>query len=458
MSFQRKLLVVALASVLPMMSAHAQSSADLKKEIEALKAQLQVLTQKVEAMGAQTDNAALVQQVNRIEQKQDLAADDQEKSGFKGVKINGTIEAAFKFDDVAQSHNFSASSGYTDSDAGVGMIQITKESQDGEGVDWTLRLLPGSTLYPVHEASISIPLNKENRIIGGLIPDFQGYEYAFPNANPTLGNQLISHNALYDLAGASAYAGIGMSHTFSNGTYALKWLVGNIDASTWDPYTDSTGAAVVATNAAAASNNVKSVGLAFRGDWYIDEYSYIGFSGLMASVNRNFAIFAVDGGYTHGDWQFNGQLSTGTQNKAAANGDDAAWTGISGLVSYKVLPRLQLLARADFIENRKNGGGTYVVPGSSGSGTDVTVSPVVGGGYGLGPELDPSGNIVDLNVGANLTRVTFGTNYQINANTQWKTEYRIDQSTGYNFLNYDGVTSNYKNAKTGIATSLVLSF
>ncbi|MEI6569632.1 MAG: hypothetical protein WCR20_23345, partial [Verrucomicrobiota bacterium] len=111
MSFQRKLLVVALASVLPMMSAHAQSSADLKKEIEALKAQLQVLTQKVEAMGAQTDNAALVQQVNRIEQKQDLAADDQEKSGFKGVKINGVIEAALSFDDLGKSYNFSSSGG-----------------------------------------------------------------------------------------------------------------------------------------------------------------------------------------------------------------------------------------------------------------------------------------------------------------------------------------------------------
>ena len=150
MSFQRKMLVVALACAMPWMSAQAQSAADLKKEIESLKAQLQMLTQKVEAMSAQTDNTALVQQVNRIEQKQELAADDQEKSGFKGLKINGTIEAAFKFDDVAQSHNFSASSGYTDSDAGVGMIQITKESQDGEGVDWTLRLLPGSTLYPVH--------------------------------------------------------------------------------------------------------------------------------------------------------------------------------------------------------------------------------------------------------------------------------------------------------------------
>ena len=71
MSFQRKLIVVALACAMPWVSAQAQSVSDLKMEIETLKAQLQMLTQKVEAMGTQTDNAALVQQVNRIEQKQE---------------------------------------------------------------------------------------------------------------------------------------------------------------------------------------------------------------------------------------------------------------------------------------------------------------------------------------------------------------------------------------------------
>ena len=449
MGFQRKLIVVALACAMPWVSAQAQSAADLKKEIETLKAQLQMLTQKIEAMSGQTDNAALVQQVNRIEQKQELAADDQEKSGFKGLKINGTIEAALNYDDIGRSHNFSSSAG-SGYGAESAMIQFTKESQDGEGIDWTLRLLPGSTAYPVHEASISIPLDKENRIIGGLIPDYQGYEFVFANANPTLGNQLISHNALYDLVGPTSYAGIGMSHTFGGGAYALKWIVGNIDPS-YDPHTDSAGAAVVATTAGASSNNTRSVGFAARGDWFINEFSYVGLAVAHGSVNRNFDVYAVDGGYTHGDWAFNGQISTGMQRNAAANGDDAGWTGVSALVGYKVLPRLQLLARADFIDNRKNGGGTYAYNGGSSS-------------YGLGAEnQDSTGMLQDLDpttglvtTGANLTRLTVGTNYQINANTQWKTEYRVDQSTGYNFLDSDGVT--YKKNKTGIATSLVLSF
>ena len=58
--------------------------------------------------------------------------------------------------------------------------------------------------------------------------------------------------------------------------------------------------------------------------------------------------------------------------------------------------------------------------------------------------------------GANLMRLTFGTNYQVNSTTQWKTEFRLDQSSGYNFLNTDGVT--YSRDKQSLATSLVLSF
>jgi hypothetical protein len=435
MSFQRKLIVVALASALPWASAQAQSAADLQKEISALRAQLQSLQQKVEALNASPEpSAAIAQQVNRLELRADQAGDDAEKSGFKGLKFSGTIEAAFKYDDLKREHAFGSSAGNSDE---FGMLQFTKESQDGEGVDWTLRLAPGATA-PVHEASISVPLSKENRIIGGLIPDWQGYEFYFANANATLGNQLISHNALFDLTGATVYAGLGMSHSLDNGKYLVKWLVGNMDAKT----SDTTPTLTTATSSSANASNTRSVGLAYRGDWFINEYSYIGFSGLHGSVNRNFSVMAFDGGYTRGDWAFNGQLSFGSQRNAASNGDDAAWTGISAMAGYKMTPRLQLLARADMIENRKNGGGTYAYNAGS---TDI----------GLGVELDETGAPIDPNVGANLTRLSLGTNYQINANTQWKLEYRLDQSTGYNFTDADSVVTK---SKKFIGTSVVLSF
>jgi len=459
MNLKKKLWIVALAGVLPWAGAHAQSAAELQKEIQALKAQLQTLQQKVEAISAQPDVTPLSQQVNRLEQRLDLGEDDNEKSGFKGMKINGVIEATYKRNNIDASHEFGAGAGYGAGE--FGMIQITKESQDGEGVDWTLRLMPGGDPW-VQEASLSIPLNKSTRIIAGLIPDFQGYEYIFPNANPTLGNQLITHNALYDLAGATAYTGIGMAHTLGGGKYAFKWVVGNADTSSDSSDITSDNSSRIARPFydfenlkndvqyfTATENNVKTVIFAYRGDWYIDETRYIGFSGLHGFGNRNFNIMAVDGGITRGDWQINGQLTMGKMDKAAANGERALWSGVSGLIGYKLTPRFQLLARADYLLNSANGGGTYLYASMDGT-------------TGLGPERDADGNFsydptTGLGTkGADLIRYTMGTNFQINSSTQWKTEYRSDQSTGYNFTSSDGGTM--RKDKQSVATSLVLSF
>lgn len=454
MGFKTKLLVVAMASAMPLASVHAQTQAELQKEIAALRAQLQALQQKVEAIAAKPEapaaNTAVAQQVNRLEQRLDLADDAAEATGFKGMKINATVEAGYGFDSQAKNNTFYAGSGSTTDDrayAGHGMVQFTKETQ-GEGVDWTLRLLPGADATSiVHEASISLPLSEEARLIGGVMPDFQGYEFAFANANSTLGNQLISHNALYDLAGATQYTGLGTSHSFDGGTYTAKWIVGNVDAST-DTSADTSKSYFNGTKD-------RSVALAYRGDWFINEFAYIGLSGLHGSVNRNFRVMALDGGYTRGDWQFNGQLTSGWMRNAASNGGDAEWTGLSGLVGFKVTPRLQLIGRADYLENSKNGGGTYVfAQPTAPDGTtavDTSSNP-----SGLGPMRNSDGVTTDdANAGANLTRLTLGTNYQINANAQWKTEYRVDTSTGYNFLDQNGVATRQR---TRIGTAFVLSF
>jgi hypothetical protein len=308
-------------------------------------------------------------------------------------------------------------------------------------------------------------LDEENRVIGGFMPDFQGYEFAFPNATAGLGNQFITHNALYDLAGATAYTGLGMSHSLAGGNVALKWIVGNVD--TLADSTDTTfsaqsydvtaGVKNDASTLSAATSKAKTVALAYRADWTVNDTTYIGLSGLHGSMNRSSNIMALDGGYTRGDWQINGQLTAGQMDRAAANGLEARWTGVSAFMSYKIVPRLQLLARADFIENGVNGGGTYYDNGGASGGERVN---------GLGPEgLDAAGNFAYDEVtglakqGASLYRFSLGTNYQVNANTQWKTEYRLDQSTGYNFqvLNADG-TYRYQKDKTTLSTAMVLSF
>lgn len=459
MEFKSKLLIVALASALPWMSANAQTQADLQKEIAALRAQLQALQQKVEAINAKPDasaaNTAVAQQVNRLEQRLDLADDAAETTGFKGLKINAAVETGFGFDSQVKNNTFYAGSGSTTDDrayAGHGMVQFTKETQ-GEGVDWTLRLLPGADATSiVHEASISLPLTEEARLIGGVMPDFQGYEFAFANANSTLGNQLISHNALYDLAGASQYTGLGTSHSFDGGTYTAKWIIGNVD-----PINDTSSDFNTGQSYYNGTTD-RSVALAYRGDWFINEFAYIGLSGLHGSVNRNFRVMAIDGGYTRGDWQFNGQLTSGWMRNAASNGGDAEWTGVSGLVGFKVTPRLQLIARADYLENSKNGGGTYVSAQPTAPDLSATTwnSALDSAANGLGPVRNSDGlSTDDANVGANLTRLTFGTNYQINANAQWKTEYRLDTSTGYNFIDQNGVATRQRSR---IGTAFVLSF
>jgi hypothetical protein len=182
------------------------------------------------------------------------------------------------------------------------------------------------------------------------------------------------------------------------------------------------------------------------------------YSGLIGNGNRNFSMHEIDGSFIRGDWLFNGQLGFGSQEHAAANFEadgatlkQAKWWTVSGLVGYKATPRLQLLARADYINNEANGGGIYAWNGDSAFAQN----------YGLGTARNGDGTmVVDSNgeaVGANLTRLTLGTNYQINSNTQWKTEYRIDSSSGSNFTN-DANPASLSSKKTSVGTSIVVSF
>ena len=177
MSLQRKLLVIALASVMPLASAQAQSAADLQRDIAAVKAQLQALQQKVEALTAATPATApaIAQQVTRIEQKQDLADDALVESGLKGLKFKGVAEAAFTYDSSSGANTFSARDG---SGVGNAMLELTKETEEGEGVNWTLRLTPGGSTL-VQEATVSVGVGPGMRLFGGVIPDYQGYEALF---------------------------------------------------------------------------------------------------------------------------------------------------------------------------------------------------------------------------------------------------------------------------------------
>ena len=412
------LLAIALASAFPFSGAVAQTNADMQREIDQLKAQLRVLMEKVEAMSQK--GGVDPQEFNRLVQKVDLAEETSITSGLQGIKFKGVIEARYIRDKnndqtlVLAPQGFGANNGY----AGTGMFEISKETDQGKGIKWMLRLTPGGANVQgdplVHEASVSVPIGDgKSRLIAGLVPDWQGYEYSFGHQNP-----LVTHNLLFNYGAAVNYAGVGMSYEL--GKWTAKWMFANIDA---------------------PGRTKRAPGFVWNAYYGLSEFTYFNFSGAHSRETRKFDIMEVDGGYTRGDLSLSGQMSYGRESATlfggATNGLDARWWGLSGFAGYKVTPRLQALVRADFINDRKNGGGVYFNDGS------------------FGAELDNTGAVVDPNRGTNRYALSFGFNYAVNANTQWKAEYRLDRSSGFNFRDAAG---NFLKRNSTLGTSIVVSF
>ena len=435
MKLSKSTLIIAMTAALPWMSAHAQSAADMQKQILMLQEQLKTLQIQVEAMSAKDKEAVNPTEFNRLVQKMELKEETAQKSGLSDLTLKGSIEAAYIYNKNSN-QNFSAGNGY----AGVGMFEVSKQTEAGQGINWTLRLTPGSGTYLqsgglVNEASISVPLGDgAPRVIAGLIPDWTGYEQYFAHQNP-----LISHNLYFNFAAATSYTGAGLQHTFGPSATPIvaKFMLANIDK---------------------PNSNKHAPGLVYNANWTASEYTYLNLAGVHSGATvssssidpltgaavttvsaRPFDIVEVDAGYTRGNLLLNGQLYFGKIKGGANNGlGDAAWYGLSGLAGYKITPRLQTLARVDFMNNRKNGGGMYVPDGAV-----------------FGPELDSTGAVVDPDRGTTRSALTLGTNYAVNPTTQWKTELRFDRSSGYNFTDSAGQPTK-KN--TTVGTSLVVSF
>ena len=112
---------------------------------------------------------------------------------------------------------------------------------------------------------------------------------------------------------------------------------------------------------------------------------------------------------------------------------------IDRILAWSIQYRFVLLAFAAFII----GGGIYAAT----TGDNLS---------GFGPELDSTGTVIDPNRGANRYALSAGFNYSINANAAWKTEVRVDRSTGYNFL--DPKTGAFKRSNVLLGTAVVVSF
>lgn len=457
-------LALALAAAYPG-AALAQSNEELLKELKALKERVGELEKKLadkpaaagRQWGMTPEQSA---EFNRIAVKTEALEDNNEALGYKGLKISGFFDptyiynqrqnrAGFQFLNRVSDDGYNYDNGYF----GTAAIDFQKEMEGG--TKWRLTLMPnrgaGSIADPggsniVHEASVSIPLGDlQTRFIAGQIPDWSGYEYTQPTTT-----KLVTRGLLLDFTEPTAYTGAGME--IIRGKWDVKAVLANYN-STKQPA------------------GRKSPVLAYRVDYSKGEFAGFGFAGVHGKV-ANFSsaaldvngdpiaqndsrldLFEVDGYFIRGDLTLQGQVGFGRQKDAsivpAADGSlrDAQWWGVSGLAAYKFIPRWEAVARLDYINNAKNGGGLLQyssADGRNGIGPDATL--------GCSPA-----NLVDgCDKGANRYALAVGVNYLLTPNATLKAEYRLDRATQPVF--YDVKSDSYRKSNSLLGASVVVSF
>ncbi len=444
---------IALAAIaafaVPAPHAFAQSNADLLKELKALKDRVDDLEKKLAEKNATTAKPAeaqwgmtpeQLQEFNRISVKTEALEDGRDAAGFKGLKISGYADPTYIYNKDQRRAGFQflnpvASDGYNydNSYFGAAALDILKETDSG--VKWHLTLIPnrgtGSVFGDasvVQEASVSVPLGDlQTRLLAGQLPDWSGYEYLPPTQN-----RLITHNLLFDFTLPTAYTGAGVE--LIRGKWDVKTMLGNV-------------------NASKNPSGRRSPVLVYRADYSKGEFQGFGFAGLEGRM-PNFAtglqdtmtsLIEVDGYFIRGDLTVQGQLSYGVQKDASITPDpvtgafrDAKWWGLSALAAYKFQPRLEGIARMDYINNRSNGGGLF--------GYNVADDR-----NGIGP--NPNG---DPNVGANRFALSLGVGYALDSSTTLKAEYRLDWASQPVFINVDD--GSYTKTNHLLGASVVVAF
>ena len=451
-------LALALAAAFP---AAAQGSADLQKELEALKARIAELEGRIKAQetkqpqwGMTPDQA---RELNRVTIKAEALEDARDEAGLKQFVISGYADPTYIRNSGLKNSGFNflnnrADTGYSYDNSYFGSIVLDMTKETESGTRWRLTLSPNrgtDTVIEngglVQEASVSVPLGDlQTRLIAGHLPDWSGYEYQ----QATL-NKLVTHNLLFDFTLPTSYTGAGMEIT--RGKWVAKGVLGQV-------------------NTTRNADGQQGGAFAYRVDYSRGEFQGFGFAGVVGKapnfralddtvpgglvINPVTAVaysplstvnlFEVDAYFIRGDWTFQGQASMGRQKLAAVTADpvtgelrDSAWTGMSALVAYKFTPRLEGILRADYIRNAKNGGGLFGYTAADDR-------------NGIGP--DAAG---DPEVGANRHALSFGVSYLWDLNTTLKLEYRQDFANLPVFLTHDG---QYRKRNTLLGASVVVSF
>jgi hypothetical protein len=456
----RPVALAAAALLIPMLASAQSTVIDLGREVKTLKDRVEELEKKLEAQAQAQPQSGMTpdqqQDFNRIAVKAEALEDARDMSGLKGLKISGYMDPTFIYSQRQHRAGFQmlnsvADGGYTFDNSYIGMALLDLVKETDSGSRWRLTLAPQRSTQAVaegsasmlHEASVSIPLTDlQTRFIAGWIPDWSGYEYL-----PATQTKTITHNLLFDLTLPTAYTGAGMELTRD------KWIIKTVLAN---------------MNGSKRNAGEKTPVLAYRVDYAKGEFQGFGFAGVHGKAANNSEnvldgngdvvaqrdsrvdLFEFDAYFIRGDFAAQGQISWGRQAKAAitlaADGSlrTAYWSGLSGLMAYKFEPRIEGVVRADYIFNKKNGGGLL---------TYSTTDGVNGIGYSM-KDVDVNGP--DTNKGVDRGALTLGLNYAFNMNTVLKCEYRYDWATGEVFENTRDGT--FKKSNQLFATAVVVSF
>ncbi len=445
--------------------AHAQSNEELLQELRALKERVTQLEEALKAREAKeaADAKAVaakpppappgmtpqqVQDLNRVNVKAEMIEDALE--GFKGLRITGQMDPTYLYNNAQGRGGFQflgsmRDDGYHYDSSYFGMAVIDLQKELDNGIRLHIALAPnrgaGSAIDSgrsiVHEASVMIPLaDSQTRVLAGQIPNWSGYEAALPNQN-----RLITHNLLFDFTQPRALTGAGAE--WVAGQWIVKGMIANLDEGL-------------------RPSGQKTPVIAYRADWSKGEYRSYGFAGVHGKgpdrVNggsdTTLNLFEVDGYYNGPGWNAQGQLTLGSQSGGAITTNpvtgaprDSRWWGVSGLFAYRVLPRLDAIVRADYLNNSGNGGGLY------GSGADAR--------DGIGPEMIGRGTdrrliFRNADLGASRYALAVGLNYVFNANVSFKAEYRLDHATLPVFE--DVGDGSFRRSNHLFGASMVLSF
>ncbi len=466
---QPKALVIALIAASIASPLMAQSNADILNELQTLKARIESLETQLKQ--EQAKPKVEPSEFNRIAVKTEALEDSIEAQGLKQFKFSGGMDPTFMVNRARRTssfqflNNFQNGEAYAYDNSYFGMAWLDMQKEMDGGTRWRMTLAPHKSTISgynlgsiVHEASVSIPIDgPQKRLIAGAIPDWSGYEYLLPSAQ-----KFITHNLLFDFAAPTYYVGVGGEIT--DGKWIYKGIVGNVNGNRY-------------------GSGQRTPLLSYRVDYAKGEFNGFGFAGQHGKIGNAVAggssvlhALEVDGYFIRGPLTLQGQVAYGQQKSAAFNGGNASWWGLSGLAGYKITPRFELMARADYLNNKKNGGGTYNVffngacsaaRDSAGALTvDVDGNPILNqscadGVNGFGPGMafvtDAEGNngqweVADANKGSNRYALALGMNYLLNQFTTIKAEYRYDGSNNRVFQ-YVGDGSYRKNNHTfGIST------